>query len=59
MEEKAREARKNIWEDYVEPQPQEEEGETEGTGDGEESQQGPLPERKCDYQKVQRRGREE
>jgi len=50
VEEKARAARKNVWEDYVEPQPQEDEGEVEGAG--EEEQQGPPPERKCDYQKV-------
>ena len=54
VEEKARAARKNVWEDYVEPQPQEDEGEVEGAG--EEEQQGPPPERKCDYQKVCRRG---
>lgn len=55
VEEKARAARKNVWEDYVEPQPQEDEGEVEGAG--EEEQQGPPPERKCDYQKVWRRRR--
>jgi len=53
VEEKARAARKNVWEDYVEPQPQEDEGEVEGAG--EEEQQGPPPERKCDYQKVWKR----
>ena len=53
-EEKAKATKKNMWEDYVEPPPQEEEEAEEGEGEVAEgeNQQGPQPERKCNYQKV-------
>ena len=53
-EEKAKAAKKNMWEGYVEPLPQEEEETEEGEGEVAEgeNQQGPQPERKCNYQKV-------
>ena len=59
-EEKAKAAKKNVWEDYVEPPPQEEEEGEEGQGEvvEGENQQAPQLERKCNYQKVWGRGEE-